>query len=449
MRNILLETQAEIIRAILTDLKFSDGPRVLRELVDVIGLYTTSFTDPALQRFYESAVSVYARMAPRMQSPRFGDILLELEAKGERAEILELWKNKYAEKQQGKHDYVLCAKTLINYHLGKEVESFVREWLERFRNEPNKREEIAALVQYLVNLTTDGTEDARPDSILARAWAAGIKDPEPTGFSAIDRSLSGGWRPGWLMCLAIPSGMGKTSVAVSMMCERVRQGRYVLFNSLEQSSEEILFKALCNLSGVLTLDQVEQPDRRITTQQEWDALLWAKEQLSRYVRIYDTTVPAEEIGTRVRRHQAEFGPSMNFFIVDHIGLAEMKSRSPSDADWLALLKTTYYFKDVCKNHSAFCLMNSQVPKEVEDEIKRCNRVTGERLGRASKIKEAVDILTFGGRHNGKTDSGYNHQYNDVTIFQTTKMRRTGQQSWFGLRYDKVHHRLLNEEVGLE
>jgi replicative DNA helicase len=447
MSNILLENQVEVVRAIINDLKFNDKPRVIRELVDQLGLYVSTFSEPSLRRFYQASVQVYARMAPQMQHPRFSDILTELETLGEKPDVIELWKKKYSDKQQQRHEYSLCAKNLIDFYLGHEAEEYVREWVNQFSKESNKREEISELIQFLVNLTTDGTEESTPGSILEKAWQTGVRDPEPTGFSAFDRNWAGGWRPGWLACMAIPSGQGKTSNSVSFMCERVRQGRYTLFNSMEQSSEELLFKACCNLSGVLTLEQVERPNERITTQAEWDALTWAKDSLNRYVRIYDTQVPAEEIAMRVRRHQAEFGPSMDFFVVDHVGLTEMNTRSSSDADWLSLLKTSYFLKDTCKKYNAFGLMNSQVPKEVEDEIKKSNHVTGERLGRASKMKEAVDLLVFGGRHNGLVDKcGYDNKFRDTAFFQTTKLRRTGTMSYSILKYDKVHHRLLDIEV---
>lgn len=450
MQNPLLEAQAEIVRAIINDLKFNgEKPFAIRDLVDNIGLYVTAFTSPGLAAFYEATVRTYARAAEYQAGIRFADILVELEGMG--SDKVSFWKERYAEKQKESHRHAQCAHILMDNFLGREVEPLVREWLNELEKTEDKREHISALVSLLVNLTTDGHEDARPGSILERAWASGIRDPEPTGFDALDRVWNGGWRPKWLWCIATPSGSGKTSSAISFMSERVRRGWYTLYNSFEQPSEELLFKAICNLSGVLTLDQVEQPNKNIHSQEEWDALQWSKDQLNKFVRMYDTSKPVEEIPVRIRRHQAEFGPKMDFYIVDHIGIPE-STNSGRDDDWLALMKSAYYLKNnACKQYNACGLLYSQVPSEVEREFRTTNRVTSERLGRSSKIKEALDGLTFGGRHNGKLSDGkgYDSKFENVAVFQTTKMRRDGQMSYVGLKYDPAHHRLKNEEVQLQ
>lgn len=447
-----VEAETEICRAILTDLKFNEKSRILRELIDEIGLYTTAFTSPALANFYQAAVKCYTRSAPRSESPKFSDVIIELEGMSDKN--IDLWKKKYSDKENERHAYDVSARLLMNYYLGKEVEPLVREWVGKLSQSDSVKEDIASLISLLVNLATDGTMESRPSNILEKAWAAGIRDPEPTGFDALNREWDGGWRPKWLVAIACPSSHGKSSSAVSFMCERVRQGRYTLFNSFEQSSEELLFKSLCNLSGVLTLDQVEHPDR-IRTDMEWQALQSSKVLLDKYVRMYDASCKIEELPMRVRRHQAEFGQGMDFTIIDHIGIVD-KTRNSNAAAWSQGLEQSAYFlkNDVSKRYNVCTLLYSQVPPDVDKQLRANNFTTNDAMRGSSGIKNAVDVLTIGCRHNGKIKSGESFVYDEprfrnVMVLQTTKLRRDGKQSWIGLRYDPSHHRLLNEEVQLQ
>ena len=410
---------------------------ILKELIDDIGLYVTVFSEPAFKSFYEAAMKVYIRTAPRKEPARFSDVLMELESTGDGN--TDLWKSKYASKENENHNHKLAARVLMNEFLRVETASVLDEWRARLDRTESVREDIASLVSLLVNLTTDGTIESRPSNILQQAWKAGVREPEPTGFDALNRVWGGGYRPQWLMAIGMPSGMGKTSSAVSFMCERVRQGRYTLFNSFEQSSVELLFKAICNLSGVLTLDQVEKPDR-IGTTEEWNALKDSESLLDKYVRIYDSACKLEELPVRVRRHQAEFGPQMDFVVVDHIGIVD-SSPTNGAAQWSRGLEQTAYSlkNNVSKAYNVCTLIYSQVPPDVEKQLKANNRTNSDALRGSSGIKPAVDILAIGCKHNS---------IRDVMCLQTTKARRDGTQSYVGLRYDAAHHRLLNQEVQL-
>jgi hypothetical protein len=96
---------------------------------------------------------------------------------------------------------------------------------------------------------------------------------------------------------------------------------------------------------------------------------------------------------------------------------------------------------------------SQVTPEVTKQLQETNDTTTDAMRGSAGIKNAVDVLAIGCRHNGKVrgDDGKLHfdpSYNDVMVIKTTKNRRDGQTSRVGLRFDKLHHRLLNQEVAV-
>jgi replicative DNA helicase len=83
----------------------------------------------------------------------------------------------------------------------------------------------------------------------------------PTGFVDLDWKLSGGLEPGQLTILAARPAMGKTSLSLGIAENMAKQGRVVLFASLEMSSEELARRLMAPKLGVAP-NQLKQVDRR-------------------------------------------------------------------------------------------------------------------------------------------------------------------------------------------
>ena len=444
--------QAEIFSAILADMRYSDKPVVVRRLIDEIGLYVDAFPKQLARDFYSAVLSVYLRVAPAGLRVSFPEVMIELEASGNKD--INMWRQWFAAVEKKHYAYEKAAVNLKNQFLKGATIKETEEWLRYIRNTDftvDMQGEIVGFVGLLTNLAMDGTQDANPDNILERAWKVGVRDPEPTGFDALNRDWNGGWRQKSLMVMGIPSGQGKTSSACSFVAERARQNRFSLYNSFEQPSEELLFIMLANLAN-LTLDQVEKPDARITSQEEWDSLQSSRTLLKKYVRIYDIQCKLEELPMRVRRHQAEFGPKLDWMTVDQISTMDTVGRSQSAAEWSRdMEKIAYYTKNnVCKPYNICSVLYSQVPDEVKKQLDLTNRTNVDRLRGSSGVKNASDVFVIGARHNGKvkTETGmaFDSRYANATIFQTTKARRDGRNGYSILRFDPMHHRLLNETL---
>ncbi len=444
--------QAEIFNAILSDMKYADKPIVVRRLIDEIGLYVDAFPKQIAKDFYSAVLRVYLRVAPTGQRVSFLETMMELEAAG--SKDLKMWQDWFGAAEKKHYAYEKAATNLKNQYLKGATIKETEAWLQRIRVSDftvDMQEEIVGFVGLLTNLAMDGTQDANPDNILERAWKAGVREPEPTGFDALNRDWNGGWRPKSLMVIGMPSGTGKTSSSCSFTAERARQNRYSLYNSFEQPSEELLFIMLSNLAN-LTLDQVEKPDGRINSQEEWDSLQSARELLKKYVRIYDTQCKLEELPMRVRRHQAEFGPLLDWMAVDQISTMDTVGKSQSAAEWSRdMEKIAYYAKNnVCKPYGICSVLYSQVPDDVKKQLDATNHTNIDRLRGSSGVKNASDVFVIGGRHNGKVQGAtgltFDSRYASATVFQTTKARRDGRNGYAVLRFDAAHHRLLNETL---
>lgn len=71
--------------------------------------------------------------------------------------------------------------------------------------------------------------------------------PYATGFKKLDECLNGGFYPG-LICLGAPSSTGKTTLTLQMADNMAKNGKDVLFLSLEMSEFELMAKSLSRIS---------------------------------------------------------------------------------------------------------------------------------------------------------------------------------------------------------
>jgi replicative DNA helicase len=85
-----------------------------------------------------------------------------------------------------------------------------------------------------------------------------------SGFTELDR-LNNGWNPGELIIIAARPGMGKTTLALNMMLNAIKQDKRVLMFSLEMTTLELGFKLISTITG-LDNDRVK---RGKLTNSEW------------------------------------------------------------------------------------------------------------------------------------------------------------------------------------
>lgn len=87
------------------------------------------------------------------------------------------------------------------------------------------------------------------------SWEARLKGSEtdsriPSGFTRLDASINGGFRPGWSVVITGKTGGGKSAFAGSLAANFLRGGRNVLFVSAEMPSQEVFERLLSNLAQV-------------------------------------------------------------------------------------------------------------------------------------------------------------------------------------------------------
>jgi len=106
-----------------------------------------------------------------------------------------------------------------------------------------------------------------------------------TGFKELDSpNLIGGFQPGDYVLIGGDTGMGKTSLAVSMAINMAKEGKLGLFESMEMDMDEMVKRFSSNLSGVpLTKLRGYSEDERRRFQSMRNQLEMTPQQRSAYV----------------------------------------------------------------------------------------------------------------------------------------------------------------------
>lgn len=147
----------------------------------------------------------------------------------------------------------------------------------------------------------------------------GIITGVPTGFKYLDKKL-GGLRDDDLIILAARPAVGKTSLALNIADNAVRQGYQVGFFSMEMSEQQIMQRWFAMEAGI---DQMKLRDARLSDE-EWEQLFSAGkrlEQLEGCLWIDDTCgLSSTAMRSKARRMKAEHG--LDLIIVDYLQLGK-------------------------------------------------------------------------------------------------------------------------------
>ena len=140
----------------------------------------------------------------------------------------------------------------------------------------------------------------------------------PTGFPKLD-SVLGGLQRGHLTVIAASTSIGKTSLALKIGLNLVRQGNRVLINSLEMDHNEIMTKLVALDSNVPTSDYM----RAITKPQEKNMNVTLNNLMDKDLIVSDKRgLTTNEIKARARRIIRKEG-SLDLLIVDYLQMITM------------------------------------------------------------------------------------------------------------------------------
>ncbi|MDE6294061.1 MAG: replicative DNA helicase, partial [Clostridiales bacterium] len=163
------------------------------------------------------------------------------------------------------------------------------------------------------------------EDLKQRATETTVFRGVPTGFSKVDSILGGGFQKSDLIILAARPGQGKTSFAMNCAVNAALRRRpdngkpfAVAVFSLEMSATQLAKRILCSVGNY----DMSRANRAIVTEQEWDRLYSARDELVRtnlYIDESGNITPAEILSKcRALKHSK----GLDFVMIDYLQLMQ-------------------------------------------------------------------------------------------------------------------------------
>jgi replicative DNA helicase len=124
---------------------------------------------------------------------------------------------------------------------------------------------------------------------MKEAMTAKEEESVTSGYAELDSVLSGGFKKGTFSMIAARPGMGKTVVMLNMAIEAAKQGKRVLFLSLEMNLLQCFQRILAKLADV-SGKKIQQPN--FMNPQDWEKMNKAGKDIT---DLYEETFWIEEI----------------------------------------------------------------------------------------------------------------------------------------------------------
>lgn len=217
----------------------------------------------------------------------------------------------------------------------------------------------------------------------ANARLAGRSAGWPYGFPTLDLATSGA-QPGHLCVIGARLGHGKTYTMIRMAEEAVRAGATVMFFSLEQSRNQIMYRMHSLLSrrlhdttfsssdlmsGDVDLDSYEAFCRSLSSKLDGELI------------IHDTRrgrVSAHTVAAGIEAHK----PDVVF--IDYLTLMDM-----DNSDWQSIAKLTGQLKVTAEQYGVPIVVAAQLNREA---MSSSGPAGAEHLGRSDAIGQDADLV---------------------------------------------------------
>ncbi|MCL2747079.1 MAG: replicative DNA helicase [Oscillospiraceae bacterium] len=223
----------------------------------------------------------------------------------------------------------------------------------------------------------------------------------PTGLSEVDSYIGGLGRSNLILIASRP-GMGKTSIALNIALNAVRQsGKAVVFFSLEMSREQLVMRMLSGeafidskklLTGDLTLD-------------EWNRLIDASRALTRMDLRFDdnSNINVAEMKAKCRRLK-----NLGLIVIDYLQLMQGSRRNENRVQEVADISRN--LKIMAKELDVPVLCLSQLSRAAETRSEKNKRPMLSDLRESGAIEQDADVVMFLYR-----DEYYNEDTEDKNI----------------------------------
>ena len=228
-----------------------------------------------------------------------------------------------------------------------------------------------------------------------------------TGFKKLNEMSWGGFRPGHFNVLAGRPGMGKTSFALNLAENVIREnghGVTVLFFTLEQRTEEVMTKMLAAISQV---EFGKLKTHRLNAREEEqvrDAIESIREFLQQFIVINPDGLAINNLIHTVKQVKRVCG-RLDLVVVDYLGLMQPESTRRLQNRTLEIAEITRGLKNLANHEAIPILALAQLNRNADARTDQRPRLSD--LRDSGSIEQDADMVMMLHRESeDKTDPGY-------------------------------------------
>lgn len=275
-----------------------------------------------------------------------------------------------------------------------------------------EHDDIDELIEVILKRINEASDERLTDDDIIKSSAPALLEPVEmelayirehghpqrfltTGLKELDAITWGGFRPGHLIVIAGRPGMGKTSLALNL-CENVIRendpGLVVLFFSLEQRTEEIMMKMLAAISqvpfGKLRTQKLEPVDEQRVAD--------AKEDIHSYLSDFIVTNP-DGLGINDLVHTVKqvkrIKGRLDLVCVDYVGLMQPElNRRYQQSRVLEIAEITRGLKNLANQESVPILALAQLNRNADLRSRSDQRPRLSDLRDSGSIEQDADMV---------------------------------------------------------
>jgi replicative DNA helicase len=360
-------------------------PSVIDSFEAEIGAY--AFVDEIAGQTWRTACLM------RSQGKPAGDVkALALELRTKNVTAADIAKLAEDASQQGDYEYYVSE--LVSEECRRKLRKVGSDLLSGLDSKRDPESLRSELITRLSSVQTVRQSKSVADSmreVLERSLNPQEIEAITTGIPVLDSAL-GGLRGGQLAILAARPSVGKSALAVQVAVDCAKDGKRVLFISLEMSSSDLVTRILASelgsdfgkiVSGSLSQQDVEYGRGIATAFEKIPFELCDQRNLS-----------IDRLVGLVRSRVANQG--LDLLVIDYLGLLQGDRRKPR---WEAITEISHSLKSLALAEEIPILCLAQLNRESEGEVPKLSH-----LRDSGAIEQDADVVMLLHRERGEGDT---------------------------------------------
>jgi len=205
----------------------------------------------------------------------------------------------------------------------------------------------------------------------------------PTGLTALDDMLNGGWHKGQVIVMAARPSHGKTALSMHNAIYSAQTGHGVLYLSMEMRDAELADRAIASIGRVYLGNVLTG---KLKTD-EWDGVTHAIGEISKLpLHIIDKSgLNFFQVATFSRRHKRKHG--LDLLVVDYL---QLMAGADNEKRHAQIEEITRNLKSLAKELDIAVLLLSQLSRKTEES----RRPKLSHLRDSGSIEQDADVVLF-------------------------------------------------------